>query len=307
MINENTIALTVSFSRLGTRRAVAKSQAQVEVLEAGQVVEAERPDKDAVHVAKSILDSPELRAIASLDNATRAYIATRAVPAPMLKSGVFMLNVDLVEPVYTYLEEQKIRREALISQFIEVYPKLVEAARESLKGLFDPRQYPAAATLRRSFDMSWSLREWQVSGKLKTLSKSIYDKEVAKAEAEVASMTQQIKDALAVSLSGMVNHLVERLSGEEDGKPKKFKDATIENLTEFLDLYYKRTPGDDGLATLVEKAKGILSGVDTKMIRTDTAIKDRVAQGMTEIKAVLDAMPAVNRPARAISLADEAV
>lgn len=309
MINENTLQLTVSFSRLGTRRAVPKSKAQVEVLDAGQVNVAERPEQDVVHVAKSILDSPELKAIASLDHSVRAYLSTRAVPAPMLKSGVFMVHADLVESIYTYLEEMKTRRDSLVEQFIDAYPKLIEAARDALKGLFDARQYPSSATVRNAFSMEWSLREQQVSGKLKTISKAIYDKEVEKAKGEVASMVQSVKDALAVSLSGMVNHLVERLSGEEDGKPKIFKGSTVENLTEFLDLYYKRTPDseNDTLAPLVEQAKKVLSGVDVKSIKSDTTIRERVAQGFAEIKSALDAMPAVSRPERAVTLADEEV
>jgi hypothetical protein len=309
MINDNMIALTLSFSRPGVRRVVPKSKTQVAVVAASGEVEQERPDADAVHVAKSIMDSPQLRAIASLDGFTRARIASLAVPAPMLKSGVYMINVDLVEQAYAYLESQAEARARLIDEFIAAYPELQAKAKDDLKGLYDPRQYPAAETLRRSFAFSWNLREWSVSGKLKNLSKAIYDKEVEKAQAEISSMTQAIRDALAVSMSGLVNHLVDRLGLDGDGDAKRFEAGTVTKLQEFLDTYYKRTPGGDAdaLASLVEKAKGVLNGVDVKMIKSDTAIKDRVAQGFAEIKAALDAVPAVAAKSRAIAIGDEEV
>ena len=42
------------------------------------------------------------------------------------------------------------------------------------------------------------------------------------------------EEAFTAELAKLVSHLTERLSGQEDGKPKIFRDSAVENLTEFF-------------------------------------------------------------------------
>ena len=42
------------------------------------------------------------------------------------------------------------------------------------------------------------------------------------------------EETFTAELAKLVSHLTERLSGQDDGKPKVFRDSMIENLTEFF-------------------------------------------------------------------------
>jgi len=305
-VMENSIAIVLSFARPGTKRIVRKAQVseKSEGVENAVVVDA---DKDMINVGKDIIDSPQLRAIQSRDGFTRRWVTARALPSPLFKSGTFIIPTALIEEVVEYLEKSKTERDADIAAFVEAYPGLVEEARNKLKDLFDPRQYPAASAIVKAFDMRWNLVEFNTPGKLKNISKALYDKERAKAEAEWANATEQIRNALRVSMAELVEHMIDRLSSDEDGKAKTFKSSTIENFNEFANLFAARNlTGDAELAALVEKAQKVMSGVDAKALRSDADMKQRVQDGFTEIKTTMSDM-VINRPARALSVADEEV
>jgi len=305
-VMEQSVAFVLAFSRPGVKRVVRKSQVseKSEGTDNAVVVDA---DKSMINVGKEIIDSPQLRAIISRDGAVRQWVKARSLPSPLFKSGTTIVPTVLVEAVYEYLEKSKADRDADIATFLEAYPGLVEEAKTKLGPLFDARQYPAATALKGAFEMRWNIIEFGTPGKLKTISKALYDKERAKAEAEWADATSQIRNALRVAMAELVEHMIEKLSSDNDGKAKTFRDSMVKNLTEFSDLFNARNlTGDSELAALVEKAQKVMSGVDAKSLRTDADIKQRVADGFAEIKANLDTM-VIDRPTRALTIADEEV
>ena len=303
---DNSVAIVLSFSRLGTARKVKKSQVaeKSEGIAADVVVDA---DTDMVHVGRDIIDSDELRAIASFDGAVRLWIEARCLPSSLFKAGVKCVPVSLLEETYSYLESAKVQREKLIDAFIESYPSKVDEARDRLKGLFDARHYPAVTVLKRAFSMTWNIVSFDTPGKLKTISAAIFEKERAKIEAEWAGAAEQVRNALRANMADLVEHMIERLSSDSDGKAKVFRNTLVENFNEFADLFSKRNLTNDAeLAELVLKAQKVMSGVDAKSLRSDADMKQRVSEGFAEIKAAIDTM-VVNRPARAVTLADETV
>ena len=48
---------------------------------------------------------------------------------------------------------------------------------------------------------------------------------------------QLAEQAFTEELTRLVEHLSERLSGQQDGKPKAFRDTAITNLTEFFQRF----------------------------------------------------------------------
>lgn len=46
------------------------------------------------------------------------------------------------------------------------------------------------------------------------------------------------EQAFTEKLAGLVSHLTEWLSGQEDGKPKVFRDSAMENLTDLFERFW---------------------------------------------------------------------
>lgn len=304
-VMQKSTAFVLSFARPGTKRVVRGNQVseKSEATENAVVVDA---DKKMVHVGKDIIDSPELRAIVSHDGYIRRWVASRALPSPLFKSGTFLVPDTLLQDVYEFCDEAKIDRDNNIATFIASYPAKVEEARAKLKDLFDPRQYPTAEALKGSFEMKWFVLEFGTPGKLKKISAALYARERAKAESEWADATSQIRNALRVAMVGLVEHMIDRLSSD-NGVAKTFHASTIVKFNEFADLFGKRNlTGDWELAQLVEKAQKVMTGVDAASLRTDADMKQRVSEGFGDVKALLDTM-VIDRPTRAMNLSDEEV
>jgi hypothetical protein len=67
---------------------------------------------------------------------------------------------------------------------------------------------------------------------------------------------------LVGELSKLVSHLMGRLSGTEDGKPKIFRDSAVENLTEFFNRFRQlNVRSNEQLDGLVNDAHRIVRGV----------------------------------------------
>lgn len=72
---------------------------------------------------------------------------------------------------------------------------------------------------------------------------------------------QLAETAFTAEFSKLVAHLTERLSGQEDGKPKVFRDSAIENLTTFFDRFrHLNVQSSERLNSLVEQADQDLCG-----------------------------------------------
>ena len=97
-----------------------------------------------------------------------------------------------------------------------------------------------------------------------------------------------------------MSHLTERLSGQEDGKPKVFRDTAVENLTEFFERFRMfNVRSSEQLDGLVEQAQRIVRGVEPQDLRTTANLRQQVATQLAGVQSVLDGM-LVDRPRRNI-------
>jgi hypothetical protein len=108
------------------------------------------------------------------------------------------------------------------------------------------------------------------------------------------------EEAFLQELSGVVSHLNERLSGQEDGKPKVFRDSAIENLHEFFERFrHLNVRSNEQLDELVGQAQRIVRGVEPQSLRDNTGLRQQIATQLSGVGAVLDGL-LVDRPRRNI-------
>ena len=101
-------------------------------------------------------------------------------------------------------------------------------------------------------------------------------------------------------LAGLVDHLVDRVSGTDDGRPKTFRDSTIDNLNEFFDRFRQlNIGGNDELQQLVNRAQNIVRGVEPQQLRDNQSLRQHVATQMSTVQASLDGL-LIDRPRRNI-------
>ena len=111
---------------------------------------------------------------------------------------------------------------------------------------------------------------------------------------------QMAEEAFTTELAKVVSHLTERLAGQDDGKPKVFRDSAVENLVEFFDRFRHLNLGSDGqLDELVDQAQRVVRGVQPQELRDNQTLRQYVATELSAVQSVLDGL-LVDRPRRNI-------
>ena len=133
---KKTVFIKVHLGLLGNSRKVSSSQVEVDA------------DKALIHVAKNLLDSPELQAIRSLDGDVRRYLYDTCLP---FEVGIHLLPLGLLETVDEKLREFNEKRSVLVEVFLAAYPRLCQEAAGRLRTLHNPADYPPADEVRSRF------------------------------------------------------------------------------------------------------------------------------------------------------------
>jgi hypothetical protein len=310
-IMERTICISLRIARIGIKRKVASSRIEVtqegddapavQMSLSGEEVESKpdgaKPprkngdtDKKLLAVTKTLLDCDEYREIMSNDGEMRRYLTSMALPSPF-RSGTYLVSTQAVAPVEERLNAFLAKRKELIAKFKAAYPYRVQETALRLGSLFNPLDYPAPDRIDNFFRCDWQYVTFGTPEALKEISSSIFDRERQKAEKRWAEAEVKIQQVLRANMAELIEHLRERLAGDEDGKPKRFQASTLNKVQEFLKTFSLRNVTDDAaLERLVQQAEGLLNGVDADMLRSDDKLREKVRAGFVEIEGQLDGM-----------------
>lgn len=298
------VALHVQLSKPGNRARVPMATVEVS---AKYVEDEERKaaDHKALHLSKELFECPEYRAVRQLDSEIRMWLRVRALPS-ILRGGVYLIPIGIVEQTNTYLDDMELKRAALVETFLAVYPGAVKKAKDVLGELYRETDYPSIAAMRSAFSMERQYLSFDTPTSLKQLRVELFQQEAAKAQARWVEAEQEIQQLLRAQMADLVEHMTDRLSPDADGKCKIFRNSLTENITEFLNAFDARNVTDDKqLAELVGKARLLLSGVSPDSLRKSDALRVAVETGFSEIKATLGEM-VIKKPSRFIALDGEA-
>ncbi len=272
---DRSVAFSLAFNAPGNHRTVKADQYEVDA------------DKSRVKMDKALIESEEFEAVLSARRKVAGWVKRRALPS-LFRDGVYLVPLDLVQTIESRLESFQGDDRANIEAFMRVYPERVEEARQGLRGLFNPADYPVEEKVRASFRVSWSYVSLGTPDSLKRVSVELWEKEKAKTEQQWADAASEITSALRVGFAGLVKHLVERLTPDAAGEVKRFKGSTVENLREFLSLFDSRNIMEDGeLAALVEKARAVLGFASASSIKDSRVTREKILEGFQGIQDAL--------------------
>jgi hypothetical protein len=261
-------------------------------------------ERRLLNVRKRILDSDEYRAINNADTQAREFVLRQSVPSP-LGRGVYLLPLALVSETMRWLSVYQGRRGALIDQFLEVYPAQRDAMEKALGDMYDVADYPDEAEIRRRFWVETLMMQLDAPTALKGISGALYDEEVARIATVWEEARASISTALYQEMQELVGTLAERLAESKDGKEQRLRGSVVEKFQSWLDLFTARNLTRDGqLADLVDRARGIVAGLEVETIREDKKLRAALAGQFAGLKLELGAA-IENRPTRKIRIAED--
>jgi len=128
------------------------------------------------------------------------------------------------------------------------------------------------------------------NGNTAILAPEVYEREKEKFVQTMEQARELAIASLREQFSQMVKRITERFTTGQEGKPKVFKNGTVNNFYEYFENFKDRNIfRDDQLAKLVEQAQAILGGCSAESIRSDEQLKENVRSGMQTVeKAMAD-------------------
>lgn len=284
-------AVRLMFTWLGARKTLTQEQKS----QAADTFGAERA---YVSAGKKLLDTshPSFKAVTAVR--TRVIAFWRGISLPYPESGIRLIRQDDVSSFTVQMTSLKAELDEAVIQLDERYDELKSAARRRLGSLYNSGDYPA--TLRGWFDVSYDFPSVEPPEYLRQLSPQLYQQEASRIAARFDEAVQLAEQAFAEELSKLVSHLTERLSGNEDGKPKVFRDSVVANLREFFERFrHLNIRSDEQLDDLVAQAQRVVRGVEPQQLRDNQALRQQVATQLSGVQSVLDGL-LVDRPRRNI-------
>jgi len=270
-------------------------------LTAEQKAEAAEPfgtDARFLSAGKRLLDTshPAYKAVTAVRGQVLAYWKSTSLPFP--EPGVRLIRQDKIDEFAGKLREFQEELAEAVENLDRRYSELKAAARQRLGSLYNSGDYPES--LRGMFAVEFDFPSIQPPDYLQQLNPQLYEEECRRVQSRFDEAVRLAEDAFTSELAKLVSHLTERLSGQEDGRAKIFRDSAVENLTEFFARFRSlNVRSNEDLDRLVADAQRIIRGVEPQEPRDNQQLRQHVATEMSRVQSVLDGL-LVDRPRRAI-------
>ena len=260
-----TVCIKVQRNRLGNSKKVHSSQVEVDT------------DKSMIRVSKHLFDSKEYTAIGNFDGEVTRYLETTCLP---FERGIHLCPLPLLKQVDAKMREFAERRSELVEEFIAVYPDLCRSVPGRLRVLHNPLDYPPIEQVRAAFGFTWRFVSFGVPDQLREISGEIWAEEREKASRVMTEAVTEVQLVMRSAMADLVRHMHDVLQDGPNGKPTRFHQTTVSKLVAFLDSFEFRNVTDDTeLKELVERAKGLLSGINVTELKTTHALRSLRPRG----------------------------
>ncbi|MCC9606218.1 hypothetical protein LOC68_18980 [Blastopirellula sp. JC732] len=284
-------AARLSFNWLGVRKSLNSQQKN-------QAADSFGAEGKFLSAGKKLLDTshPSYKAVTAIRG--RAVSYWKGVSLPYPEPGVRLIRQDAITEFDGKIAEFRTELDDAVAELDRHFDELREAARQRLGDLFDASDYPAS--LIGMFAIEHDYPSVEPPDYLRQLSPELYQQECQRVQARFDEAVQLAEQAFLEELAKLVDHLAERLNGQDDGKPKVFRDSAVTNLTEFFERFRSlNVRSNDQLDALVERAQGVVNGVAAQDLRDSGVLRQQIASQLTSVQSSLDGL-LVDRPRRNI-------
>ena len=217
----------------------------------------------------------------------RNYLRKISLPFPI--KGCVLVPKKLIPEIQEHLKEIKWHYNSAVEDFLYWYPQTVKDAKDSLGELFDECDYPTQEMIKNKFRFQWRYITIGPSVS-RVLPPSIYKEEVKKFQELMEQARSEAITALREEFVDLVTNIADKLQNHDDGKPRRLRDAAVENLKQFLDNFSSRNIFDDAqLSELVEQCRGIITNTNANAIRGNTQVRQELHQQMEKLLTGIDA------------------
>lgn len=293
-LQEQTCGCRLQLSALTTSRAMERGQIQ-------QVADTFNADAKSVGGSRRIINR-KLDFVAPVYKillTARNYVNAHTLDYP--EDGMRLIKLASIGKVKKQVYKLRDELRKSLDELSENWPAVREDAKNRLGKAFVESDY--AISPLAHFDIKLSFPEIAPDKRLMQLHPDLFAAEKSRIEARFEEALIAAEVAAQQSAQKLLEHFVERLTDDSDGKRKTVKESTINKIHEFVERFRATNIGSNSdLDKLVTDIEGLAKGIDIKALRK--APDGTRAGVVTDAKALLDKVKAViiTRPVRDIDL-----
>lgn len=284
-------AARISLSWLGVHKTLTAEQK-------AQAAESFGAEGQFLSAGKKLLDTrhPVFKAVTAIKNRIRSYWKGISLPYP--EPGIRLIRQDAIEVFDGQMGEFQAELEGAVRQLDEHYSDLKSLARDRLGTLYDGSDYPVS--LLGLFAVEWDFPSVEPPDYLRQLSPELFEQEQARIAARFDEAVKLAEQAFTTELAALISHLTDRLTGQDDGKPKIFRDSAVTRLTEFFERFRNlNVRSSEELDQLVRQAQEAVRGIAPQQLRDSSTLRQQVSRELTGVQSTLDGF-LIDRPRRNI-------
>lgn len=285
------VCVTLSLHKVGLRR---KTGVKVK----------SKADQKMFTTTKMIIDSDAYRRITRLDTTIRRDIHKYDLPVSIGR-GMALVPATAVLRLTALMDEYRSSRACLIDEFCQDYPERKEHAREQLKEEFRESEYPTLTEIRESFKFDFQFITFGLPEHLNLIDPNLAAREREKMAEKMKAIGEEVQMKLREKLHELNTHLLDRLTGTSNGKPKKLVPSAITKLMQYVNEFEgMNVSNDQELEKLVTQLRNTLQGVTPKSLKKDLNYRGIIRTSLESVKTQLDNLM-VDRPTRRILSSDD--
>ena len=288
-LREETAAVRLRIRRFGTRRSLDPA----DQVRAASTFGAEH---DYLSARKKLLDTKHVAFRQVTRQIGLARTLWRQMTLPFPEPSIRLIRRQRIDEFEAALSGIRSDLSEALHALDEVYAVLRADARDRLGELYDADDYPDC--LSEEFGFAWDFPSVEPPNYLAELSPALYEQEQQRVQARFDEAVRLAEDAFTTELTELVQRLSDRLSGDEDGKPKVLRESAVVNLREFFDRFSQlNIRSNAALDGLVEQARQAIEGVDVADLRNRDDLRQQVGERLGEVRTQLEQLT-VEQPPR---------
>ncbi len=290
-IRHSFAACRIKFRWLGITKTLSSEQKS-------RAAESFGADGGSISAGKKLIDTKHdsYKALTSLKSQINSFWESNSLPYP--EPGIRLIKQDRIDEFNATLEDFREQMEAGVRMLADHFDQIKSAARIRLGDLYDAADYPS--TLESEFDVAWDFPSVEPPEYLQRLNPDLYREQAQRVSQRFERAVELAEQAFTDELDSLVNHLAERLAGDEDGKPKIFRDSAINNLGEFFARFRDLNVGsNEQLDQLVGRCEQLMNGVQPQGVRNNESLRRSLSTNLASVQSSLDQLM-VDRPRRNI-------
>jgi hypothetical protein len=220
---------------------------------------------------------------------TRITSYWRGISLPYVEPGVRLIRQADIPAFMHTLEGFRDELHEAEGQLNAVYDEVKADARGRLGRLFNPADYPQE--IRGLFHVAWDFPSVEPPSYLMRVAPEVFEEERRRVLGRFEEAVRLAEQAFATEFGRLLTHLSERLTNDETGERRVFRDSAVTNLADFFSRFRQlNVRSSPELDALVEEAQRLVQGVSPQDLRDNDSLRQQIATQMTHVREQVEGL-----------------